>query len=96
MSSLDNRQATLKNLSYALRHRETWPAGFEWNYQDCYKCAMGLAHRMWPQQVAAPSSDVMAETFGMNPFDASMVFLHAGAPATPEQIADKIDELSDV
>lgn len=39
---------SLEALSYALRHPETWPAGFTWDFTDCDKCAMGLANALWP------------------------------------------------
>jgi hypothetical protein len=38
---------SLENLSYALRHPETWPKDFVWDYGECNDCAMGLAHRLW-------------------------------------------------
>lgn len=38
---------TLVGLSYALRHPETWPKGFVWDYNDCRTCAVGLAVRLW-------------------------------------------------
>jgi hypothetical protein len=34
-------------LSYALRHPETWPKDFVWDYGDCSHCAVGLATRLW-------------------------------------------------
>lgn len=43
--SLD--KPSLKGLSYALRHPETWPEGFYWDFNDCEQCAMGLAHQLW-------------------------------------------------
>jgi hypothetical protein len=39
---------SLENLAFMLRHRETWPADFEWNYVYLETCAIGLADRMWP------------------------------------------------
>lgn len=39
----------LVGLSYGLRHPETWPADFVWNYSDCRTCGIGLALRLWPQ-----------------------------------------------
>jgi len=37
----------LVGLSYALRHPETWPEDFVWDYNNCKKCAMGLATELW-------------------------------------------------
>lgn len=44
---------SLHALSYALRHPDTWPEGFMWNYNQCHQCAMGLAHQLWNIQEAA-------------------------------------------
>lgn len=38
---------SLFGLSYALRHPETWPIGFVWDYRDCQTCAVGLAVQLW-------------------------------------------------
>jgi hypothetical protein len=35
-------------LAYALRHPETWPADFVWDYRNCASCAVGLSLRLWP------------------------------------------------
>ena len=43
----DASKPSLENLSYALRHPETWPQGFAWDYRHCDSCAMGLAHQLW-------------------------------------------------
>lgn len=37
---------TLADLSWRLRHPETWPAGFAWDYGRCASCAIGLAWRL--------------------------------------------------
>lgn len=37
---------TLADLSQRLRHPETWPEGFVWDYGDCASCAIGLAWRL--------------------------------------------------
>lgn len=37
----------LKRLAFALRHPETWPKGFIWDYSDCRRCAIGLAFQLW-------------------------------------------------
>jgi hypothetical protein len=38
---------SLVGLAYSLRHPETWPKGFTWHYNDCRRCAMGLAATLW-------------------------------------------------
>ena len=99
MSSLDQRQATLRDLSNALRDPDNWPTGFSWNYADCNRCAMGLAHRMWPQQVKQPTTEAMTQAFGIEANKASDIFTGAGrhrmshAGITANQIANLIDEL---
>lgn len=37
---------SLSDLSWRLRHPETWPKGFSWDYGSCSTCAMGLAIRL--------------------------------------------------
>ena len=99
MSSIEQRQATLRDLSFALRHPDTWPKDFDWNYSDCHKCAMGLSYRLWPQQIKEPTTQAMVDGFGMNVTVASEIFTAAGRHAssikdvTPAIIADMIDEL---
>lgn len=38
---------SLRGLAFALRHPETWPKGFVWDYSECDQCAMGLAYSLW-------------------------------------------------
>lgn len=33
----------LSDLAWRLRNPETWPTDFEWLYEECHMCAMGLA-----------------------------------------------------
>lgn len=47
----DMERPNLVALSYALRHPDTWPKDFVWNYADCDQCAMGLACQLWPNLV---------------------------------------------
>ena len=99
MSSIEQRQATLRDLSFALRHPETWPKDFDWNYSDCNRCAMGLAHRMWPKQVPEPTTGAMVDAFGIPVSKASDIFTGAGRNGwsnlgvRANHIADMIDEL---
>lgn len=48
---------SLVALSYALRHPETWPEGFVWEYNNCRKCAMGLAIQLWHMHANNYASD---------------------------------------
>jgi hypothetical protein len=38
---------SLESLSYILRHREWWPDGFEWDFQACSGCAIGLCEELF-------------------------------------------------
>lgn len=75
----DLSKSSLPNLSYLLRHRELWPAGFVWNYKYGDNCAIGLNFKTWncfPKDLAR-----QVKTFYLQPSDSS-----------PEHIADLIDE----
>lgn len=64
---------SLENLSYCLRHPETWPEGFIWNYNHCDHCAMGLAHSLWksiPAVDRKTGASIMARSFAI-PFETS-------------------------
>lgn len=45
---------TLAALSFVLRNKDLWPAGFQWDFGSTKECAMGLAHRLWPADVPEP------------------------------------------
>lgn len=45
----DLSKPDLANLAYVLRHPDTWPKGFIWNFGRCDQCAMGLAHLLWKE-----------------------------------------------
>lgn len=90
---------SLAGLAYALRHPDTWPVGFEWDFRSQYKCAMGLANRLWGIQ---PSLYEMMETFDLTHRQAEKMFLEAGrkwfglarlamCEVTPEIVAARID-----
>lgn len=91
---------TLKDLIYVLRHKETWPKGFVWDYKRCSTCAMGLAYEMWPERVAFYTTTSMMEAFDM-PTDAVYdIFIESfrgvipslfGFTTTPEYIAKKLE-----
>lgn len=84
------RVPTLDALAYALRHRDTWPAGFVWDYSHCETCAMGLTRMFWNQSIF---------TLFDIPMEArANIFGGAGRPSntpqpdvTPEMVADAID-----
>ena len=84
----------LEMLSFALRHPENWPPGFEWNYHDCHHCAMGLSKALWPTCLVEPSAEEMTRVFGIPDNDAKNIFLGGRYGTTPEAIADKLDEFA--
>lgn len=98
----DMERPNLVALSYALRHPETWPEDFVWNYSDCGMCAMGLACELWPQ-LTLPSSTLstksfLARTFAMSYKTAVKVFweMHSALQTKldnvmPDDVADAID-----
>lgn len=76
---------SLETLSYALRHPETWPEGFVWNYNDCAKCAMGLSYSLFrwkhprgkgPERY---TSDI-SRRFAMPYQDSVDIFFHTRPP----------------
>lgn len=75
----DLNKPSLHALSYALRHPDTWPADFVWNFEYCDQCAMGLAHQLW-KSIPESDNDVktgtsrMARAFAMPYTDAKNIF----------------------
>lgn len=78
---------SLENLSYCLRHPETWPPGFHWDFSQCATCAMGLARALWDNKVAfddrgdkanEKAASVVARTFAMPYEMTSDIFLGTG------------------
>jgi hypothetical protein len=72
----------LTALSYALRHPETWPEGFVWDYRDCKTCAIGLAsklwnHLNWPADQSALNTET-ARHFAMSYKQANRIFWNLG------------------
>lgn len=47
LSDLVKKVESLPALAFILRNKELWPKGFEWDYNNCNKCAMGLAKNLW-------------------------------------------------
>ena len=87
------RAAELSNL---LRHRELWPADFEWNYKHPDTCAIGLARRHWNMRWVSLS--VLSQKLGLPEPVAYDIFiclagdLHVRTnKITPELVADAID-----
>jgi len=75
----DLDKPSLHALSYALRHPDTWPAGFVWDFSNCTTCAMGLAHQLWNQIPngggAKASVSGAARSFALPYAEAKAIFL---------------------
>jgi hypothetical protein len=82
---------SLANLSYILRHPETWPENFKWDYRRFDSCAVGLASRRWGFGWACRGMIPVSIASGVGDFafDNSM----RAAQVTPEMVADAIDRL---
>lgn len=68
---------SLENLAYCLRHPDTWPEGFYWDYGKCERCAMGLAHELWssiPEASNETGASIMARAFHMSYEAAHTIF----------------------
>lgn len=91
----DLDKPSLHALSYALRHPDTWPDGFVWDYKECDQCAMGLAHCLWrssiPEADTWNGASIMAKKFAMPYGEAENIFFNHKA-VTPEMVADQIDK----
>lgn len=87
----DLNRPSLDSLSYILRHPDTWPKNFVWNYAWCSNCAMGLAHKLWKSSIPTPinlkaaenqNTSTMAQQFGIPYSSAHKIFYEAGASRT--------------
>jgi hypothetical protein len=70
----DLDKPSLHGLSYVLRHPETWPRGFKWDYQFCDTCAMGLAHHLWSDFVDEANVSEMARAFALPYSESNNIF----------------------
>ena len=107
-SLTDIGKPSLHALSYALRHPDTWPEGFVWEYSDCRNCAMGLAHQLWneiPWAGVDSGASLMARHFAMPYSRAKSIFFQTQwhsrimgifprsySSVSPEMVADQIDK----
>lgn len=96
---VDLDKPSLRGLSFVLRNPDTWPKGFEWNYDRCSNCAMGLSVRLWKEIKGDWIAD-MAIGFRMSFRAANEIFVKASNTRgwgddrhriTPEMVADDID-----
>ena len=98
---------SLSTLAFVLRHRELWPEGFEWDYNDCEQCGMGMAFRLGlaarpSHETVGPSLDAVTEAFDLSEDAALKLFVYAqmDLPAshrsrrfvTPDHVATLIEQ----
>lgn len=96
---------SLEALSYLLRRKEYWPAGFEWNFKFHSTCALGLAEMFWDKcewQVVdmlahIPFTDHMNIFYDAHTKPRVKVFWFIERDrkrdeVTPEMVADQIDD----
>ncbi len=99
---MSNRKVTpkvrLANLAHVLRDKSQWPDGFDWEYSDCRRCAMGLASKIGI--VAGISDEHLCKQLGLTRVQVSELFglrhVHMRkyiSEVTPEDVADAIDEV---
>ena len=83
---------SLSVLAFRLRNRETWPPGYEFDFQRIETCAIGLAAILWPKAFPkGPDFRRAMKVFNLNEAWA----LHLFAPTylrtmTLDQTADRI------
>lgn len=95
--AIDLNAPSLPALAYALRHRETWPEGFFWNYCRSDMCAAGLVNKLWNDGPDG-GMETARHLVGLRYAEACLVFIGAGFASdtrmwevTPEMVADVID-----
>lgn len=110
MSSMPDRvrellaAPSLEALSYALRHPEVWPEKYSeagWHFPSCARCAMGLAHALWPTKISVPDPEDCAPALGITSDQARIFFIVPGHDVCTNRgelvkagdIADAIDAL---
>jgi len=94
---LDLSKPSLETLSHILRHKDLWPKNFTWDFGSCQHCAMGLAHKLWPESIKRPISHEVGHAIGISYDAAYNIFLGKAFPLfsiTPELVADELDKLT--
>jgi hypothetical protein len=91
------RAPSLEALAYALRHPETWPKGFAFDFESCPCCAMGLARALWyPREEIGKSAEswicATANKLGIPAEVAAAIFLNGRLATTPsDAIAERLE-----
>jgi hypothetical protein len=106
MKHFSPQQPSLRALAFALREPSLWPPGFEWNFHDCDRCALGLARAMWAGSIVKGNPIDQAawagQVFGITFSQAADIFLSTGISSlsesygkniTPDDVAARIDRV---
>jgi hypothetical protein len=88
-----------KGMVYILRHPETWPPNFRWDYSYCSHCAIGLGHAFW----GTYDRERLAAAIGLNEATSMNIFVDLNRvlgfedqgkmAITPEHVADAIERV---
>jgi hypothetical protein len=81
----------LRKLSDSLRHPETWPPGFKFDYLFADKCALGLAHEL--EMIDEPTLDAAMAASCLSLRDACEIFVAGWCEieVSAAMVADRID-----
>jgi hypothetical protein len=90
----DLTKPSVRALSYVLRHREHWPADFQWNYGCHAHCAIGLAAQVWVGKTWFTAGEA-AGRLKMSHVAARLIFLRMSGDTTPEDVANELDKYLD-
>jgi hypothetical protein len=103
MLDVDLSEPSLQGLSHILRHRESWPEGFKWDYRDHEQCAMGLTLAFWKIKIDEDMSIMefdFEKLFGITPRQFDAIFFAVNdrldifmVDVWPEMVADEIDNI---
>ena len=63
-----------EDLIHLLRNESKWPEGFEFNFQNCSRCAIGLAHAVWPNVIKHSASENVGDAIGISRDIAHRIF----------------------
>jgi hypothetical protein len=92
---------SISTLAYVLRHPELWPENFSWDYSSAPHCAMGLAHRMWPQQIGSMETHCVSQALKFSEQDACRIFIRGNpgflgirSRTEPAQIARALERVA--
>ena len=85
----------LRKLAWVLRHPEVWPRGHVWSYTCHGRCAMGIAHQLWPEiydgMCGFVATGEMTKAFGIPKDSAERLFIWQHYGSSAADIAAAID-----